>query len=268
VSIPTYRLLRRTGTQSCSRRTLSSQVLTDTFSDRTFEQLSSGKPALVATLRLSSRDKSWAPLILHNLKPPEVKGETKLQAEPTPWLKLVDAALCTSAAPLYFPPNEAPVLGYCVDGGLFANCPASLALAMAMGTKAASFNDIRILFIGTGTQVNGIDIRNSRSFDKPSDYGALAWLDPMPQEVRSGSDKVTPAFPLLSALMDASSSSHNYVCMQALGKQYKRVQVTLSEPVALDAVDNHSMEVLEKAADSIPDEEWNAITKWLKEQVA
>jgi uncharacterized protein len=245
-----------------------SAVLTEIFGARKMEQLKSGKPALVTALRLSSEDKGWAPLVLNSLKIHQTGGNTRLQDESTPTTKLVDAALCTSAAPLYFPPHECPGFGYCIDGGVFANCPASIALGIALGSNAAVFDDIRILSIGTGVQISGIDIRHSHPFDEPGDYGAIAWLAPMARGERQGSEKLTPAFPLMSALFDSSSASHNYVCMQALQTQYKRVQVRLSRPVSLDDTAAETLKYLEDAADSIPKSEWDMITRWLKDQVA
>jgi predicted acylesterase/phospholipase RssA len=246
------------------------RVLKDFFGNTTLVELKSA--ALVTTLRLSARDKSWAPLILHNVgEEGEAADNTRLQDRPTRLTSLVDAALSTSAAPLYFQPHLNPGFGYCVDGGLFANCPASIALGLACRANKGNVNNIRILSIGTGAQISGIDIANSPPFDKPTEYGALAWLSPVHRGEQLGKnekEKLTPAFPLISALFDASSASHNYVCDQALDTNYRRVQVTLPKPISLDDTSEDSLKFLENADTFIPDEEWKKTIKWLKDQLA
>lgn len=76
----------------------------------------------------------------------------------TPWNLLIidnlqkflyDAALSTSAAPVYFPPYHHPAFGWCSAGGLFANNPAPQAVALAIETGIA-ISDISLLSIGTG----------------------------------------------------------------------------------------------------------------------
>jgi hypothetical protein len=228
----------------------------------------SGKPALVTTLRLFSEGRTWAPKVLHNVGNEGPSEDTRLQDGPTPSTKLVDVALCTSAAPLYFPPHEHPNFGYCVDVGLFANCPATISLAVALRAHPGSFEDLRILSIGTGAPASGIDLERSSPFDDPDDYGGLAWLDPIPRgPTMEGAEKLTPVFPLLSIMLDASSASHNYICIQSLHGRYRRVQVTSRRPIALDATDERSLNALENAADLIPAEEWKKTTDWLKEQL-
>jgi len=249
-------------------------VLIDKLGNRTFDKLERKKPALVTTLRLCSEDenkiKSWAPLVLHNLGHQAATQESKLEDGPTPWIKLVDAALATSAAPLYFPPYDCDRFGYCVDGGLFANCPASIALSLWLRVHPGTFDDIRILSIGTGNQPSAIDLKDKDSwlFSDPSDYGALAWLNPFPRGAgEKDKDKLTPSFPLISALLDASSASHNYICKQAMGDNYCRVQVTLPKPIALDDTSPESLEILKNTADSIPADSWQKITDWLQKSV-
>jgi predicted acylesterase/phospholipase RssA len=248
------------------------KVMKDTFGDVTLDSLKLKKSVMVTTLRLLGRDKGWAPLVLHNVGPDEAASDkvfTKVEDRPTPDTRAADAILCTTAAPLYFAPHKHPTFGYCVDGGLFANCPASFALALALRANQGSIENIRILSIGTGAQISGIDIPNSHHFDKPSEFGALAWLDPVHRGERiGGKQKLTPAFPLISALLDATSSTHNYICQQALTDiKYRRLQVKLPKPVALDDSDKDSLDFLESCVSLIPQAEWDAVKEWLKLQI-
>ena len=176
--------------------------------------------------------------------------KTPLEDGPTPGTKLVDAALATSAAPTYFPPHDCPGFGYCVDGGLVANCPASIALGLWLRANPKTFDDVRILSIGTGNQSSAIDIKDKESspFTDPGYFGPGAWLYPVSRGPGVKDEKLTPAFPLISALLDASSSSHNYICKQAMGDNYCRVQVNLPKPIDLDDTSPGSLKALETAA--------------------
>lgn len=63
-------------------------------------------------------------------------------------LKLIDIALATSAAPIYFPRHKFENWQF-VDGGLFANAPGLLALHEAEIFFQKSIEDIYLLSIGT-----------------------------------------------------------------------------------------------------------------------
>jgi predicted acylesterase/phospholipase RssA len=242
------------------------KALTDAFGDSTFQDLKPGRSALVTTLRLSSDKKSWAPLVLHNL-PINATKDAHVEDGPTMSTRLVDAAMCSTAAPLYFPPHSHPEFGYCIDGGVFANCPASIALALADRANKGKNVSPRVLSIGTGAQVSSIEIPSS-PFETPEEYGALAWLSPMARGKLPEGGHRTPAFPLISALLEASSASHSYVCKQALGEDYHRVQVQLAKSVPLDATDVDSRKRIHEAAEKLfagPD--WQATVAWLGRQL-
>ncbi len=244
------------------------RVLTQAFGKATMGDLK--RSALVTTLRLYSEGRNWSPLVLHNIGD-EGTGEfdTRLQDKPTRSTRLVDAALCTSAAPLYFPPHLHPDFGFCVNGGLFANCPASIALGLACRANKGDISSIRILSIGTGSQISGIDIPHSMPFERAAEYGALAWLSPIPRGESLGNhETLTPAFPLLSALLDASSSSNSYICEQALDGNYHRVQMNLPKPVALDDTSKDTLNFLEHVAERIPKANWKATTDWLRAMIS
>ena len=122
--------------------------------------------------------------------------------------------------------------------------------------------------IGTGAQQNRIEIP-SLPFEKPEEFGALAWLSPLARARDLTGDDRTPAFPLVSALFDASSASHNYICKQALGDDYHRVQVHLTQSIPLDATGPLVMERIEQAAAALfESEDWKATQIWLRAQLS
>jgi patatin-like phospholipase/acyl hydrolase len=76
--------------------------------------------------------KGWLPLVHHNLNVSSSAQNPHVEDGATLDTRLVDPGLCTSAAPTYFRSHEHPEFGRCVDGGLFANCPASIAMSAAV----------------------------------------------------------------------------------------------------------------------------------------
>ena len=242
------------------------QALEEVFGDATFKDLKPGRAALVTTLRLSSDKNNWAPLVLHNLEM-SATANTHVEDQPTTGTRLVDAAMCSTAAPLYFPPHLHPEYGYCIDGGVFANCPASIALAMASRANRGKNVSPRVLSIGTGVQLNSVEIP-SNPFERPDEYGALAWLSPMPRgKIATGGHR-TPAFPLISALLDAGSAAHSYICKQTLGNDFHRVQVTLSKPIPLDAIDADARKQLQETAERFFEtQDWKDTLAWVGKQL-
>ncbi|MXZ58530.1 MAG: patatin-like phospholipase family protein [Rhodothermaceae bacterium] len=69
-------------------------------------------------------------------------------------------AAATSAAPIYFKPVTIPGRGKFVDGGLWANTPASIGILEGLRLKK-SLDDIELLAIGTG----------SSTFQRSADHG-------------------------------------------------------------------------------------------------
>ena len=200
--------------------------------------------AMVATFQLSDSGNpaSWNPLVIDNFPGSAGAGTN-----------LYDAALSTSAAPVYFPPYPHPQFGWCSDGGLFANNPAALAVGRAVQT-GQQLADIVLLSIGTGIMPASMDV----TADTRLCYGLKhwAWFD------TSGP---TPPFPILNALMDGSSISNDQLTGSLLGGNYMRVNPTLPEPVALDDYSPATMKMFrDVAAEYVQSSEWTGIENWVK----
>ncbi len=93
-----------------------------------------------------------------------------------------DVARAATAAPTYFPPvrlqSSRPPnkKGYVslVDGGVFANNPAPLALEEALKLPiGASQEDVLLLSVGTG------DLQHPLTFDEARELGTLGWINPL-----------------------------------------------------------------------------------------
>jgi patatin-like phospholipase/acyl hydrolase len=181
--------------------------------------LSQLAPVVINTLQLDNTTASqWTPLSITN----------GAYGGMLAW----EAAMCSGAAPIYFPPYspESVALGYCADGGLFANNPSLAAIAYALRSGIAA-SDLYVLSLDTGTTSDAMPAAIINDWGGPLDMGPAQWLLPYAQP--SGAT-TTPKFPLLSALMDASSEAITQQAQMILGANYFRVSVPLTAAVALD----------------------------------
>ena len=199
---------------------------------------------MVATFQLAASletGTSWNPLIIDNLDDSTAK-ETYLY----------DAALSTSAAPVYFPPYQHPTFGWCSDGGLFANNPAPQAVARAIET-GWPISKISLLSIGTGF----INASISVSSEQRLCYGLKNW-------VWLKQNGPTPPFPLLNGIMAGVSATNDYLCSQLLGSRYLRVNPVLDKAVTLDDYSASTMQLFESTANNLfKSEEWTVVKDWV-----
>ena len=165
-----------------------------------------GKTVVITSFLLDNKNfvaddpdrlRTWEPKIWHNCVGNEDNDGTALAWE---------LAMMTSAAPTYFPAFK----GY-VDGGVFANNPAMIALAQSQDRRNSAdlipaLGDIRLLSMGTG--------RVGHYIDNPSaNYGLAQWAKPITSLMIDGMEgiadfqcrvllpknhyqRIDPAFPL------------------------------------------------------------------------
>jgi len=206
--------------------------------------------ALVSTLDLYQTErKAWMPMALTNLPGSKTADVTVL-----------DAALSTSAAPIYFPPHIYTRNGQesaFADGGIFANNPSTLAVASVLASGALkraglTSGDIKLLSLGTGFTLDGIPAKNRLPAEW---YGILAWLSPITRPP-------TPQFPLLSALMDGVSNVDAFQCGQLLGNNFRRGNVQLTKTIDLD--DYKKVDELRKMTETyMASAEWKEVKRWV-----
>ncbi|MBB5172497.1 CBASS cGAMP-activated phospholipase [Texcoconibacillus texcoconensis] len=163
-------------------------------------------------------------------------------------LKLSEAVICSSAAPIYFPPNimEGDLLS--VDGGLWANNPSFVCLTEAVDFFEKPMSDIEIVSIGTGEQK--IDF----TVDEDASWGLNRWLP-----VNVPSMKVTPK--LIDLMLHLTSESVSYQCQQLLGKRYMRLNKNLGKEIPIDDVE--SMEEMTELGKQLFHERREEIEKFL-----
>lgn len=218
----------------------------------------SGNPryVLVNTLQLCDDKNTWTPLQLTNL--PNIAGNTSGST------LVVDAAMSTSAAPIYFPPYPHPTYGFCSDGGLFANNPGTIALTTLVESGVA-LQDIWMLSLNTGNTtdcyppslINGLGTENT---------GPLFWFWPTAQNsTNNGSPTFTPSIPLMNAFMDGTSEIDAYQCGQLLGTQYQRANVPLSQAIELNDYSPGTIKAMQDSVTSYmsTSSEWAGILSWI-----
>jgi patatin-like phospholipase/acyl hydrolase len=143
--------------------------------------------------------RSWKAKYFHNFPGGDSDGHERV----------VDVALCTSAAPTYFPTYR----GY-VDGGVVSNNPSMCAVAQALEptTGKQKLRDIRVLSMGTGYNPKYITAENE-------DWGFIEW-----------------APHLISLMLEGSMGLADYQCRQLLETHYQRVNPVLPIEIGLDGV--------------------------------
>jgi len=168
------------------------KILENSFGSLKLEGLA--KKVLIPSFDLDNehedpKKRTWKPIFFHNFPGDDSDGDETL----------VDVALCTSAAPTYFPSHTAYV-----DGGVVANNPSMAALTQTQDPRAElnprpALGDIRMLSLGTGTILSYIKGKNH-------DWGYAQW-----------------AKPLINLLTDASMGIADYQCRQILREGYHRL---------------------------------------------
>ena len=222
--------------------------------------LSKLRPVLVNTLQLDDTSATlagWTPLAITN-------AAGSRYAEMAAW----EAALCSGAAPIYFPPFKPRTakLGYCADGGLFANNPSLSAIASARSQGVAS-GDLYVLSLDTGTTADGMSANVIDGWGGEGlGMGPAQWLLPFTQ---TEGGTTTPKFPLLSALMDSSSSAITQQAQMLLGANYFRVTVPLTAAVALDDTSAAAYATMDASLDKYyASQAFSAAVTWLKTHFA
>ncbi len=204
-----------------------------------------GKHLLVTTFQLDQGQGQWAPISIDTL------GSHNDSST------LLDAAMATSAAPTYFQPYPHPQLGYCVDGGMYANNPSTLALTRAL-QFGANLQDIYMLSIGTGATMDGVPA-SYFSTVAPKMWGLLQWMRPL------NPPPTVPSETLVSMLMDGSSQIDDEQTAALLPKgHYLRIEVPLPSSIPLD--DCSQVATLQGIANNfMKTQQWQTAVDWVKQ---
>lgn len=180
---------------------------------------------LAVTLMLADTSNTpWTPLALTNLPNSNYAD-----------VAIIDAAMCSSAAPLYFPPYAVPPVPatkrmWCADGGVVANNPSTFAVgnviqSQVLQQQKKELSNIRLLSLGTGATIDFVPWSFLNAF--ANNCGMAMWLDPLTIENE-------PAFPLMAAMFDGQAQIAHLEASNILGSQYQRANPTLTQTINLD----------------------------------
>lgn len=205
----------------------------------------SGAQVVVNSLQLWSEwEGQWTPVMIGSGR-----------KDPFAEMHMVDAAMCSGAAPTYFPPHEPAApddkdWGYFADGGIFANNPSASAVSYAVENFGADVRDMRVLSIGTGKTRQGISPDNIGDAEC---WGGWQWLRPFSRD-----NGEVPAAPLIEAALTASAASCEQYAKRMLGDRFIRANLDLEQPYALD--NWQDVAVLEEAvAKFVKTDAWDVI---------
>lgn len=199
-------------------------ILRDQFGNMRLGDLD--KKVAIPTFQLDSGSnstrRSWKAKVFHNFPGKDSDAEELI----------VDVALRSSAAPIYFPMYQ----GY-IDGGVVANNPSVVALAQALDPRAgaSSLENVRLLSLGSGFSGRWLK-------DQDKSWGAFQW-----------------APHLLFLIFDGAMEISHFQCQQLLGEKYHRVNPILPDKISLD--DWKKVKQLIKIA---KDEDLGTTFKWIK----
>jgi len=161
------------------------------------------KYVVILAFRLSSPgSESWSPIFFNNFPDSNTKD-----------VLVIDAALASSAAPVYFPSYNRYI-----DGGLVANNPCMAALSIASDPFYAnqSCDEICLLSIGTGFSPHKITADTTR-------WGLLQWQL-----------NTNPVFPMETLMFEGAVEADSYFSYQILKDRFYRLNPKLNQSIALD----------------------------------
>lgn len=160
---------------------------------------------------------------------------------------LVDIALRSAAAPIYFPSYQ----NY-VDGGVYALNPSLLAFSRVIDPLGGNKNisDIKILSIGTGINPIGIS--------EEINWGIDQWVSEYKEKANH---------PLFSLITEISASVPDYPLSQILKENYVRINSVFKEPIEID--DPSKISELRASARDIREKtpkRWDHYLNWFSEK--
>jgi patatin-like phospholipase/acyl hydrolase len=162
---------------------------------------------------------------------------------------LIDAALASSAAPLYFPSYE----GF-VDGGVFATNPSLAALSLALEhVTDLKLADVRLLSFGNGIIPEHIE--------GDINWGSEQWLS-------TNKTESLPRLPLFSLFTEAGISHVDHCCKVLMKDHYHRANAHLEKTIALDEIE-YIPYLLDKAL-MFPKksmQSWDALRMWVEKTI-
>lgn len=186
------------------------------------------KFVVIPTFYIGDENNSWKPIFYTN-SPNSDNADTKV----------IDVALASSAAPIFF-----PIYKNHIDGGVVANDPSLACLIHAMDDDInQSLNDIRLLSIGTGHSYTNIKVTDPN-------WSAIDWV--------IGKE---PSHPIVSVVLEGNSRLSQTFAKKLLDDNYTRIDPKMNSNISLDSY--KSLDYLNKLGEEYDMED---ILEWIGEK--
>ncbi|MGL5327795.1 MAG: patatin-like phospholipase family protein [Peptostreptococcaceae bacterium] len=163
-----------------------------------------GKLVIIPTLYIGNETSEWKPIFYNNLP-----------NSPTENARVVDVAMSSSAAPVFFPTYNCHI-----DGGIIASDPSFATIVYALSkTLDKSLYEIRLLSIGTGYLYNSIK-------DDTTSWGAVEWI--LSKE---------PSLPIISLTLEGNAQTSQLFSKMLLEDKYYRLNPRMNKDIGMDDLD-------------------------------
>ena len=160
------------------------------------------KLVMIPSFYIGNEENAWKPVFYNNMP----NSFTKTS-------KVVDVAMASSAAPVFF-----PTYNHHVDGGIIATDP-SLACIIHAIDSGFKLKNTRLFSIGTGYVYNSIKADTT-------EWGAIDWII-----------NKEPDLPIISITLEGNSQMSQLFSQKLLGDNYYRLNPKMEKDVAMDDCD-------------------------------
>ena len=162
-----------------------------------------GKLVIIPAFYLGDENNSWKAMFYNNIP-----------NSPTEDFRVVDVAMASSAAPVFFPTYERNI-----DGGIIATDPRLASIIYSIDkTLGKSMENIRLLSFGTGYYYNSIK-------QDTSNWGAIDWVV-----------SKDPDLPIISVTLEGNAQVSQIFSKKLLQDNYYRLNPRMNRDISMDDV--------------------------------
>ncbi|MGL5346356.1 MAG: patatin-like phospholipase family protein [Peptostreptococcaceae bacterium] len=184
-----------------------------------------GKIVVIPTFYIGDKINSWKPIFYNN-----IPGSSTENAY------VIDVALSSSAAPVFFPTYKNHI-----DGGIVATDPSLACIIYALSKELSqTTSDIRLLSFGTGYCYNSIK-------QDTTQWGVLEWLT-----------NKNPDLPIISITLEANAQMSQSFSQMILEDNYYRINPRMNRDIGMDDV--KALDYLYKLGESC---DIDSCTEWI-----
>lgn len=160
-----------------------------------------GKLVVIPSFYIGSETSEWKPIFYNNI--PD---------SPTENARVIDVAMSSSAAPVFFPTYQNHI-----DGGIIATDPGLACVIHSMSKEIGKYKeDIRLLSLGTGYNFNSIK-------QDTTSWGALDWII-----------SKNPDFPIISMTLEGNAQMSQIFSNMLLEDNYERINPRIDKDIGMD----------------------------------